>query len=378
MPEKKRNTQQEPNERKIESKSVDELLLDPANPRLASADIPQEPTQFDLIKFLWTEMAVDELVLSIAANGYFPEEPLFIVPAKNKKEKHYVVEGNRRLAAVRILLDDSLRSKLRITNMPEIDKVAKAKLMELPVSIYEDRQQLWAYLSFRHINTPMEWDAFSKAQYIALVNEKYGIGLSDIAKRIGDQHLTVQRMFYGYKVLRQSEKEEVYDLTERYRRQFYFSHWYTALAYPQFQSFLGIDPEDLEKKNPIPKSHLKELGELLTWIYGNRSEGIEPQVKRQNPDLNMLREVISNPQACDALRSGLSLQVSHEISIGDVRRFRESLTRAKEELQRAKGTVTIGYKGDDILYQTILDIEKIVASVRTEMEEVRGKRKKTN
>ena len=112
--------------------------------------------------------------------------------------------------------------------------------------------------------------------------------------------------------------------------------------------------EDFEKETPVPENYLDELGELLTWIYGRKSDGtdVKPVVRKQNPDLNQLREVVSTPRALDALRSGYTLERSHEVSIGDERRFRESLTRAKDELQRAKGTVTTGYQGDKILFNT--------------------------
>ena len=364
-----------PEEWKIVRLPVEDLLLDPENPRLASTAVSSRPSQSDLMRILWTEMSVDELVMSIAANGYFPEEPLFVIPvdSKDKNGKYHVVEGNRRLAAVRILLDDEWRKRLRVTNMPEIDEAAKEALQTLPASIYMSRESLWTYLSFRHINTPMEWDAYSKARYVALVHESYGVSLEDIAEKIGDQHLTVQRMYRGYKVLRQAEEEGVYDVAERYGTRFYFSHWYTALAYSQFQEFLGIRPEDFERDKPVPEVRREQLGELLTWIYGRKSDEVEiaPVVRKQNPHLNMLREIIGNPSALDALRSGYALSRSHEISVGDERRFRESLARAKEELQQAKATVTTGYKGGERLFHTVEEIRKIAATVYSEMKEIR-------
>jgi hypothetical protein len=354
---------------------VDNLLLDPQNPRLAMGAGTESPSQFDLIKVLWTEMAVDELVLSIAANGYFPEEPLFVIPTSpgNDDTKYTVLEGNRRLAAVRILLDDELREKLRATKMPRIDHPDKEKLSTLPASIYENRQVLWTYLSFRHINSPQEWDAYSKAKFVARVHDEYGVSLNEISNRIGDQHETVRRLYRGYKVLSQAEEEGIYDVEERYRRQFYFSHLYTALAYSQFQEFLGMQPEDFEKEKPVPETHINKLGELLTWLYGRRTEEVEikPKVRRQNPDLNTLREVISNPVALDALRSGYPLARSHEIGISDERRFREALIRAKEEIQHAQRSVA-GYDGDEGLFQTLMDIQRVVGSLRKKMDEVRN------
>ena len=110
------------------------------------------------------------------------------------------------------------------------------------------------------------------------------------------------------------------------------------MAYSQFQEFLGVTERDFDKPRPVPTSHKPQLAELLVWLYGKKSGGveIETKVRRQNPDLNHLREIISKPTALDALRSGLSLERSYEVSIGDERRFRQSLTRAKEEIQRVE------------------------------------------
>ena len=83
-----------------DKKQLGDLLLDPENPRLASGEGAN--LQEEIIGILWREMAVDEVAFSIAANGFFPEEPLFVVPGDPKKAgqrgKYIVVEGNRRLA----------------------------------------------------------------------------------------------------------------------------------------------------------------------------------------------------------------------------------------------------------------------------------------
>ncbi len=51
---------------------VRQLLFDPENPRMASVAV-RNPSQKNLLKILWEEMAVDEIALSIASNGYFRE-----------------------------------------------------------------------------------------------------------------------------------------------------------------------------------------------------------------------------------------------------------------------------------------------------------------
>jgi hypothetical protein len=360
----------------IDFEPTDNLLLDPANPRFATG--AADESQEDLLKVLWQEFAVDEVAFSIAANGFFQEEPLFVVRQhpNDKQSKYVVVEGNRRLAAVLLLRDANFRQKLKATNLPEISPEAAAKLDVLPVSKYESREELWRYLGFRHINGPQPWDSFSKAMYVAEVHDKHGIDLDEIASSIGDRHATVKRLYRGYKVLQQAESMTGFKKEDRIAKRFFFSHLYTAVDQPEFQKFIGIDPNKFGP-NPVPKSKLSELRELMTWFYGSKSEKKLPLVQQQNPDLNILREVISEPRGLAALRAGYPLQRSHEISIGDERRFRNALVRAKEELQTADGVVTTGYNGEEDSYMVFQDISTIVESISARMDAKRAKRTST-
>jgi hypothetical protein len=160
---------------------------------------------------------------------------------------------------------------------------------------------------------------------------------------------------------------------DRIANKFFFSHLYTAVDQPEFQKFLRIEAEKSLRANPVPKSRLGELRELMIWFYGSKAEKKLPLVQHQNPDLNILREVISEPRGLAALRAGYPLQRSHEISIGDERRFRNALVRTKEELQIADGTVTTGYAGEEDSYLLIQDIVTIVQSLTDRMNSKRTK-----
>lgn len=59
----------EPETISIEPIEVERLLLDPKNPRLAHVDVSKGPE--GLAKAMWREMAVSEVALSIAENGFF-------------------------------------------------------------------------------------------------------------------------------------------------------------------------------------------------------------------------------------------------------------------------------------------------------------------
>ena len=361
---------------KIEPIEVGRLLLDPDNPRLAHIDVAKGPE--GLAKAMWREMAVSEVALSIAENGFFPEEPLLAIPAPGypKHDPHYiVVEGNRRLTAVLLLTDDSLRAKVKATDLPKLTASQRRGLERLPVAVYPDKDALWEYFGFRHVNGPKEWDALAKATYVTQVRRRLRIDLDTIARKIGDQHSTVKRFYRGYVLLEQAEEEGLFDRENRVRNRLHFSHLYTAVAYPDVQKFLGITEEGSLVENPVKKSHFPQLAELMVWLFGDKERDKEPVVRKQNPHLSMLRDVIADRAALNALRSGISLERSYAISLGDSRRFEEALINAKDALQEVRGTVTTGYKGDSQPLGSMESIQKLTTAILNEMRQIAERRK---
>lgn len=348
----------------VQQVDVDNLLLDPHNPRLVEYLVDSAPSQEDLLKILWQQMAVDELAMSIASSGYFEYEPLFVA---REGGKSYVVEGNRRLAAVRLLLDSQLQKKLRATDLPKLTPSVRASLRTLPV-IYTTREAVWQYLGFKHVNGPAKWDSFAKAEYIAEVHLGFKVPLEDIARQIGDKHRTVQRLYRALMVIRQAERSGVYHREDRYKGHFSFSHLYTGLDYEGISSFLKLKSESDELRTPVPKNRLPQLGELCRWLYGDRSLDERPKVESQNPHLRQLDEVLKSQEATDSLRAGLPLSVALEVSYGDERVFEKALITAKEQLQKARGTLSTGYSGQRDLLKLGSDIFELALDLVEEME----------
>ena len=349
--------------------AVDNLFLDEMNPRLGSHDAR---TQDEILDTLVREMSVDEVALSIAENGYYSTERLLVIERDQGPSGSFtVVEGNRRLAAVQLLLDDRKRRRTRSTDLPQITVERRQQLQTLPVSIFPTREQLWPFLGFKHVNGPKEWDAFAKAQYVAMVHETYGVPIDEISRRIGDRFSTVQRIYLGFRVLRQAESTGVFDRSDRYNeKRFYFSHLYTAADQRPFRDFLGIADDKLDSVNPVPKGSLNQLGDLLLWIYGSRSKGYEPIVKRQYPDLNLLRIAVGSKDAVASLKRDGDLGRASEIARGDDVVFRELLVGAKDSLLEVGKFVPLGYHGEEDLLDTARDIANLGDDLYDRMDNI--------
>src|SRR5271168_4658248 len=206
--------------------AVSSLRFDTANPRLAEFGIDDGTAQSDLLKKLWTEMAVEEVAGSITHNGFFEHEPLFVEEMPGGT--FVVLEGNRRLAAVKLLLDAALRERLKATDLPKITAERAKELQTLPV-IVTTRKKAWQYLGFKHVNGPATWGSYAKAQYIARVHNDYGVPLDQIAAQIGDYNWLVQRMYRGLMIVEQAEQSKVFDRADIAKSRFHFNYIYTGM-----------------------------------------------------------------------------------------------------------------------------------------------------
>ncbi len=340
-----------------------ELNFDRANPRLVEYGVTSASTDADILQILWDTMDVRELVQSIAASGFFEHEPLIVAEEEGRK---IVIEGNRRLAAVKVLLDRSTRERDGWP-IPELQAREREDLENrLPVAM-SDRRDSWRYLGFKHVNGPAKWTSYAKAKYIADVHRQYGIALCDIADQIGDRHNTVRRLYRGLMVLEQAERTKVYDRDDRYRPHLSFSHLYTGLDYDNISSFIDLRSEEEEAEDPVPVGRLSQLGELCRWLYGSKREKSLPVVESQNPHLRQLNAVLGSMEAVSALRDDRDLQRAYELSRPSSSVFEESILAAKRELLRARAHLTTGYDGSEQLLRVAGSVAQMAEDIYDEM-----------
>ena len=345
--------------------AIEQLLLDAKNPRIQ--EIGGDLSQEKILEVLWREYSVDEVAMSIAQNGYFPHEPLFVV---EENDDLVVVEGNRRLAAARLLRDLNLRKHLQATDLPTISEQAVEALGVLPV-IRCQRETIWQYVGFKHVNGPQAWDSYAKAKYISWVKNDVGTDLGDIARTIGDTHSTVTRLYRAYMALQQVEGKGIYSPEQRTRRHFSFSHLYTGLDYPGIRAFTRVANLDPPKSEPIPKNKLKAFGELCVWLWGDKTRNKAALIKSQNPDLRRLDEALQSRQGLSALRAGYGIAVAVDIAQGDTALFRGALLKAKQSLQEARGKVETGFAGEQDLVREMDQIIAITTALDDDMHRIR-------
>ena len=356
----------------IRSFDVSELAFDVENPRMAGFDTGGgEP---EIIKTLWEMMDVEELVLSIAASGYFAHEPMIVA---TEGGSNVVIEGNRRLAAVKLLRQPTSGRDFN-ARIPPIKRELRESLARIP-GLSSTREDAWRYLGFKHVNGPAKWGSYAKSKYIANVHRNYGEPLDEIAKQIGDTHNTVRRLYRGLMVIEQAERVGAFSRDDRWRGHFAFSHLYTGLSYSSISEFLDLQSASDEMQDPVPAERKDNLRELLVWMYGSKSEKKPPVIESQNPHLRWLDAVLANREALAVLRQGADLSLAFEISRPSSNLFEEALVAAKQNLEKARGILSTGYDGSKDLLRIAAAAADLAYDLHEEMERKRrserGRRK---
>ena len=295
------------------------LEFDRSNPRLVEMDDLKDASDSKIMCALVEHADIGELTESIAANTYLNIEPLIVIRKGTRKKGNYrVLEGNRRLAAIRFLQYPEIARECRLSLPKELTRKVLDSLHEVTVYEVEKEEDSQSFIAFKHINGAHRWDAYAKACYMTdwyLREYEGGVTIEDIANKIGDKNQFVRSIVSGMLVLKQAEDNELFAIGDRKKPgKFGFSHLYTALGRIEYRNFLGLKKEWNQRPcpDPVDKENLQKLQETLHFLYGSKKDNVESVIRSQNPDLKRLGQVLTHPIALDILRTTGSLDQAEE------------------------------------------------------------------
>ncbi len=199
----------------IKKEQVENLLLDPLNPRLSELN---NPTQEKIIEQLIKYEDVLSLSLRIAERGFLPSE---ILIAYKEGNSTYVLEGNRRLAACKLLLDPDKASekyKKRFQSLSE--KVNKDNLKEINLVFSPTRKDADYIIAGRHTETPIKkWRLMDQANFYYR-RIKDGETIENLSKSVGVSSTKIKKLVISYNMclrarhlsLSEIAKEQLFNL----------------------------------------------------------------------------------------------------------------------------------------------------------------------
>lgn len=258
--------------KKIEWINSTQLGFDPKNPRFYR--LKGEASDDKVISEMLDDEGVQDLMSSIGQQGYFPGEPLLVV---SSDDGHFiVVEGNRRLAAVKLLNGQLKPPNRKSRSVAMIINDAKYKPIDLPCIVYENRELVLRYLGYRHITGIKEWDALSKARYLADLKDTFYANLPEdeqlrtIAREIGSRSDVVGKLLTGLALFDAAEDGKFFRKNNLSSEVVDFSYITTAIGYKNITAWLGL-------KDGVYGSaeHVKpeNLDNLFYWMYAPQANG---------------------------------------------------------------------------------------------------------
>lgn len=272
--------------------SPDLLEFDTANPRFGGAGANKN--QDEIAELLLKEPHLaSQLVDSLVENGFIDYEPLVVRKKAPNSDKFVVIEGNRRLAAVRYLrshLQDYPGRKNDIDTVPILLFEAKQTA--------EEKKHVRAYLGVRHLLGIREWPPLSKAQF--LEREAAAVGsLDTVLKEVRLTKSQARRFLIPYRLLKKAGKEiphgeEFWVLAE-------------ALNRAGVKEYIELESNDALDITAYNKT---KLGRVLDDLYGP-TEGNKrvPSNRKvaETRNLSLYAKVLQTEKAREALHNGKEL-----------------------------------------------------------------------
>jgi len=309
---------------------VDKLLLDEKNPRIPLNK--RKLSQDELVAYVADHYFALTIARSISAHQYFPSEPLIAIPG-SKSGEFVVVEGNRRLSALKLLLHPELRSGL--DSRKEWDSLLTTNVpSKVPVVVVKKRRDVAPIIGYRHISGIQQWDSDAKARYIADQVDD-GLSFKETAGEVGESENAVRMHYRNHHIGQQAEelkgKQKISpEALQAMKRD--FGTFTRAMQSGNILTFIGApSPAKVEKgKLPVPAAKKDALKEMVEMLFGPTA------VLEESRDATDLGKAISTKEGLATLRKTRNLEEAVAASGGILERLIQRLSSAGRSLRSAK------------------------------------------
>lgn len=224
---------------------------------------------------------------SILRNGFIPVERVVVRPYDHAKDRYVVIEGNRRVAALRWIADD-------IESGVDISKSIQTTLNNVPVILVEkvedDPGFHEALMGIRHVGGIKQWGGYQRAKLVAELRDRHGFDGAEVGERLGITTQEVNRRYRAYKTLDQMENDEEYADSAKPGM---YPIFHEAVSLPVVRDWLGWNETTYSFQNA---DQIHEFYDLITSTESEDGAPRPPKLATY-ADVRELREIIPNEEA---------------------------------------------------------------------------------
>ncbi len=288
---------------KREKVTLDKLCLDPNNPRFGGGNVPdgrihESGVQQHTLRRI-EDIGITDLLSSLQRYGFAPTDPIVVKRLDN--DRFVVLEGNRRVGALRKLVDAHHKGEF------DFPKEILASMMNLEVLVYEgtNPEIAWLVQGLRHMSGIKEWPPIQQARFVAKIEEQISRskkkgpgrppGIPTVAKAAGVSTTRTNRLLRAHYGFEQARLDEEYGDAISDDR---FSVFTEAVFRDEtLQKWLDWD-EDARSFN-----NTKNLKKLLDWITPSE-DGDEPRIVRALDVRDVLPDIVGDADLLTRFEKG--------------------------------------------------------------------------
>lgn len=300
--------------------------------------------------------SIHDLLESFRANGFLKVD---VIQLKDLGNNNYlVIEGNRRVTALKCLQDDFKQGK-------DIGKLSPTIFNSVPAEIIKtqnDTKEHLIIMGLKHISGNKKWPAINQAQLIYDYlkdswdnDNEYAEKEDELCKSLG---ITKQKLRSSQRAIHLINQYKESDYGDQFRTDM-FSIFEEIVKKGQIREWLAWDD-----KKYIPEDKYK-MERLFSWI--SKSDKIdednnEEQIERdpiidKASEIRFLAEFINNEEAIDTMERAESVTIAYQKSGIDER------TNIDKSLDTVQKNLKILKRYSDILEDS--DLEELTSAERS-------------
>ena len=268
-------------------------------------------------------MRARELVPSFMENGYIPYEPLIVRP---RGDEYDVIEGNRRVAALKSMADSE--------DPAEQEAVRRHRLDRPPCLIFEgEEKQLLAYLGLRHLSKTKDWSTSAKGAFVERILRE-GIDLPEAGRLTNTTTNNLRLVLLTRRLFDEAGNLGLELPSIGADGETFFWHLADAVRRAHTKDYLEL----MENPNPLlaPAYDQTKFENLIGWLYGN-SKTHQLRLIASIRDIPTLDSCLGNERAAKALEEGATLAQAQEELEAAGAGIAGHLDRARRSVERAGG-----------------------------------------
>jgi AAA15 family ATPase/GTPase len=351
---------------------LEDLYLDPNNYRLIHEDaqvnvsddhIKDKDVANRTYKLILGEknQYIMDLVESFKANGYLPVDQIQVRELKNGG--YVVVEGNRRIAALKFLFYEYGQKSI------DLGRLDKNTFKQVPVVFYEDSDEIHhlTIMALKHISGNRKWGAWNQAKLLEDLVISKKIPEDEVCRRIGITKLELRRSIRALYLINQYR---ISDYGDQFNETM-FPIFYEAARNTALKEWLDWEDTTNIVHNAINRDLFfswlsRELVEEEDDVdlMGKIEKHREPAISKRD-DIRILSKILKDENALENLKNSGNINEAYRTSSLI---FKEKIDDAVKSLEfdiATLGQLIIPQEKGPALEEALGKFRGIVEKVRT-------------